>query len=109
MEEKNYLFRLSHFQEDLLHWLKSSEGIVKPAKFQKLLMHWIDGGLQDLSVSRKSTRVHWGIHVPEDSSQTIYVWLDALVNYLTVSGYPDKNHVWPPDCQVIGKDILKYK
>lgn len=108
MEEKNYLFCLSHFQEDLVHWLKSSEGVVKPAKFQKLLMHWIEAGLQDLSLSRQSTRVHWGIRVPEDSSQTIYVWLDALVNYLTVSGYPDKNHAWPPDCHVIGKDILKF-
>ncbi|KAH6939132.1 hypothetical protein HPB50_016104 [Hyalomma asiaticum] len=108
MEEKNYLFRLSHFQGDLVHWLRSSEGVVKPAKFQKLLMHWIDAGLQDLSLSRQSTRVHWGIRVPEDGSQTIYVWLDALVNYLTVSGYPDKNHTWPPDCHVIGKDILKF-
>lgn len=108
MEEKNYVFRLSEFQPDLLHWLHSSEGVVKPAKFQKLLAHWIEAGLQDLSVSRQSTRVHWGIRVPGDASQTIYVWLDALVNYLTVSGYPDPNYTWPPDCHVIGKDILKF-
>ena len=64
--------------------------------------------LPDLSVSRPSSRLHWGIPVPEDSSQTIYVWLDALINYLTVAGYPDKMANWPPNCHVIGKDILKF-
>lgn len=107
MEEKNYVFRLSRFQDDLIHWLKSP-GVVKPAKFQDLLVHWIRAGLQDLSVSRQSSRVKWGIRVPGDETQTIYVWLDALVNYLTVSGYPGPNHTWPPDCHVIGKDILKF-
>lgn len=68
--------------------------------------------MQDVSISRPSARVHWGIPVPGDAGHTIYVWMDALVNYLTVAGYPEidsekfkKN--WPPDVQVIGKDILK--
>ncbi|XP_064456610.1 methionine--tRNA ligase, mitochondrial-like [Ornithodoros turicata] len=108
MEEKNYMFKLSEFQDDLLHWLRSSESIVQPSKFQSLLKNWISAGLNDLSVSRQSSRVHWGIPVPGDDTQTIYVWLDALVNYLTASGYPDSNHMWPPDCHVIGKDILKF-
>ena len=64
--------------------------------------------LPDLSVSRPSRRLHWGIPVPDDPSQTIYVWLDALVNYLTAAGYPSKMSVWPPNCHVIGKDILKF-
>ena len=64
--------------------------------------------LPDLSVSRPSSRLHWGIPVPQDSSQTIYVWLDALINYLTAAGYPDKMEYWPPACHVIGKDILKF-
>lgn len=65
--------------------------------------------LPDVSVSRPTSRVHWGIDVPGDDSQTIYVWMDALVNYLTATGYPDKSfrEAWPPDVQVIGKDILK--
>lgn len=68
--------------------------------------------LPDISVSRPTSRVHWGIRVPEDDTQTIYVWLDALVNYLTVAGYsktPSEQFtkIWPPDVQVIGKDILK--
>lgn len=66
----------------------------------------------DLSVSRPSSRVHWGIPVPDDPSQTMYVWLDALGNYLTAAKYladeqQSFRNVWPPDLQVIGKDILK--
>lgn len=66
----------------------------------------------DVSISRPSSRVHWGIPVPNDADHTVYVWLDALVNYLTVAGYPDVTserfkNCWPPDIQVIGKDILK--
>ena len=67
------------------------------------------GDLQpDLSISRPRNRLHWGIPVPEDPKQTIYVWLDALINYLTAAGYPDTMTNWPPDCHVIGKDILKF-
>ena len=67
------------------------------------------GDLQpDLSISRPRNRLHWGIPVPEDPKQTIYVWLDALINYLTGAGYPDTMMNWPPDCHVIGKDILKF-
>lgn len=65
--------------------------------------------LPDISISRPTSRVHWGIKVPEDDTQTIYVWLDALCNYLTVVNYPEvQRGTWPPDVQVIGKDILKY-
>lgn len=78
-----------------------------------MLLDWIGKEtLPDVSVSRPSSRVHWGIKVPDDDSQTIYVWLDALVNYITVAGYPrieDEKfrRTWPADVQVIGKDILK--
>lgn len=69
-------------------------------------------GLPDVSVSRPASRVHWGVPVPGNDAQTVYVWLDALVNYLTAAGYPDVESegfrsCWPPDVQVIGKDILK--
>lgn len=68
---------------------------------------------EDLSISRPSTRVHWGIKVPDDPSQTMYVWLDALGNYLTAAKYLEEEQgrfgkIWPPDLQIIGKDILKY-
>lgn len=72
----------------------------------------IESQEEDLSISRPSSRVHWGIPVPEDPAQTMYVWLDALGNYLTVAKYASDEsghfkNVWPPDIQVIGKDILK--
>lgn len=63
--------------------------------------------LKDISISRPANRVQWGIPVPEDPSQTIYVWLDALSSYLCCNGYPNANFKWPPDVQIIGKDILK--
>ncbi|VEN35851.1 unnamed protein product [Callosobruchus maculatus] len=111
-KEENYMFKLNSFQDDLIHWLKSDENLVRPKIFHKILLDMLSNDLQDLSVSRPSSRVHWAIPVPEDDSQTVYVWLDALINYLTAAGYgKDKeafNQTWPPDVQVIGKDILKF-
>nr|KAG5701423.1 hypothetical protein BaRGS_032755 [Batillaria attramentaria] len=106
MTEENYMFRLSAFKQQLLSWLDS--GAVRPVQFEALVRDWVDD-LRDLSVSRQRERLSWGIPVPGDNAQTVYVWLDALVNYLTVAGYPDKFQPssWPPTCQVIGKDILR--
>lgn len=64
---------------------------IKPEKFEKILLGLLNEPLPDISVSRPVHRVHWGINVPNDESQTIYVWLDALVNYLTSAGYPDES------------------
>ncbi|KAJ8982120.1 hypothetical protein NQ317_002846 [Molorchus minor] len=112
-EELNYMFRLHSFQEDLKYWL-NKDGVVRPKKFQKILLDLIcnDQELPDVSISRPSARVHWGVRVPHDETQTVYVWLDALANYLTAAGYPadtlEFRKTWPPDVQVIGKDILKF-
>ena len=83
--------------------------IIKPNKFQKILRNWIEEGnvLKDLSISRPTERVSWGIPVPKDPTQTFYVWFDALSSYLSTDGYPYSNFKWPPDLQIIGKDILK--
>ncbi|KAK5644850.1 hypothetical protein RI129_006150 [Pyrocoelia pectoralis] len=113
-EEQNYMFSLSKFQQNLMDWLSKNDSVVKPKKYQKILWDMISNEeLADVSISRPSSRVHWGVKVPDDETQTVYVWLDALVNYLTVAGYPNIqnaafNGVWPPDVQVIGKDILKF-
>ena len=73
------------------------------------VLGWLeDPALPDLSVSRPAARLHWGLPVPTDPAHTIYVWVDALCNYLTAAGYPDQLAVWPPSVQVIGKDILKF-
>lgn len=104
--ENNYMFKLSHFQSDLHYWLKD-EKRVQPKQFYQQLQRWLNEDLQDLSVSRPSSRVSWGIPVPGDTLHTIYVWVDALINYLTVAGYPNAE-LWPPDVQVLGKDILRF-
>ncbi|XP_058977896.1 methionine--tRNA ligase, mitochondrial [Musca domestica] len=108
-EEKNYMFRLSNLQSEVIYWLKQG-GRVKPLKFEKILFDLLSEPLPDVSVSRPAERVKWAIPVPDDATQSVYVWLDALVNYLTSAGYPDpKFHsCWPPKVQVIGKDILKF-
>ncbi|EDW81670.1 uncharacterized protein Dwil_GK10894 [Drosophila willistoni] len=108
-EETNYMFRLSQFQDDVRHWVKQ-EARIRPAKFEKILLDTLSEPLPDVSVSRPSNRVHWAIPVPGDDSQTVYVWLDALVNYLSSLGYPNEKFAkhWPPAQQIIGKDILKF-
>ncbi|CAH0597613.1 unnamed protein product [Chrysodeixis includens] len=114
-EESNYMFRLSAFKTHLQNWLKK-DGVITPSKFQKQLQEQLadDAYLPDISVSRPASRVHWAIPVPNDEEQSIYVWLDALVNYLSVVGYPDEEALkragrpWPADVQVVGKDILKF-
>ncbi|XP_017464754.1 PREDICTED: methionine--tRNA ligase, mitochondrial isoform X1 [Rhagoletis zephyria] len=108
-EETNYMFRLSEIQENVIYWVKKG-GHVRPKKFEKILLDMLSESLPDVSVSRPANRVHWAIPVPDDETQTVYVWLDALINYLTSAGYPDKKYrkFWPPNVQVIGKDILKF-
>ena len=105
-EEENFMFKLSSLKSDLLHWLKD-EKTVQPVKFHSILKNWIEETSFDVSVSRPSSRIPWGVPVPNCPSQTVYVWLDALVNYLTVAGFPNSVS-WPPTTQVIGKDILKF-
>ncbi|XP_051514925.1 methionine--tRNA ligase, mitochondrial-like [Myxocyprinus asiaticus] len=109
MKEDNYMFRLSEFRDELLQWFRSNPKVIQPVKFQHLVLQWLEDDLPDLSVSRQKSRLQWGISVPGDPEHTIYVWLDALVNYLTVVGYP-QNHSqwWTVVHHVIGKDILKF-
>ncbi|PIC54821.1 hypothetical protein B9Z55_003915 [Caenorhabditis nigoni] len=106
IEEENYMFRLSEFREKVGEWIEKTD-VVWPLKYKSLALDSLTME-DDLSISRTRKRLSWGIPVPDDPSQTVYVWLDALVNYLTVSGYPKKKSVWPPTCQVIGKDITKF-
>lgn len=109
MKEDNYMFRLSIFRPQLLHWLKSNPSVVQPERFYQAVVQWLQEDLPDLSVSRQKSRLQWGIPIPGDPDQTIYVWLDALVNYLTVAGYPDNhNQWWNVAHHIVGKDILKF-
>ncbi|CAH2315948.1 methionine--tRNA ligase, mitochondrial [Pelobates cultripes] len=107
MSEENYMFRLSTFRPLLLRWLQTEP--VRPANFQRIVSQWLEDELPDLSVSRQRSRLTWGIPVPSDPSHTIYVWFDALVNYLTASGYPNPHLApWGPSTHILGKDILRF-
>jgi methionyl-tRNA synthetase len=111
--ETNYHFRLSAFRDNLLDFYKANPTWVVPEHRMKEVVHAVEAGLEDLSISRPYDRLTWGIRVPGDDTQTIYVWLDALVNYITKAGYPwapgrETVGGWPADCQVIGKDIVRF-
>ncbi|KAI9671568.1 MAG: methionyl-tRNA synthetase [Caeruleum heppii] len=111
--ESNYHFRLSAFKDRLLEYYQSNPRFVVPEARMKNVIQMVSAGLEDLSVSRPVERLTWGVRVPGDDDQTIYVWLDALINYLTKAGFPwtpGKEMVggWPADVQVIGKDIVRF-
>jgi methionyl-tRNA synthetase len=111
--EENYLFRLSKFQDRLLEWIGNDPSSVIPDFRRVETLNFISSGLRDLSVSRARSTVRWGIEVPEDEDQLVYVWLDALTNYLTGSGYPakqstDADWMWPADYHIMGKDIMRF-
>ncbi|KDN40177.1 hypothetical protein K437DRAFT_258764 [Tilletiaria anomala UBC 951] len=114
-EEENYKLKLSEMAPHLLQWLEQTPSPVQPHKYHAQIVAEVKAGLQDLSISRSSSRLFWGIQVPDDASQSIYVWVDALTNYLTATGYPwlgsrgdEKQSAWPADVHVVGKDILRF-
>jgi len=110
VREPNYLFRLSAFQDRLLAHYEANPDFVGPSAKRNEMLSFIRSGLNDLSVSRSSFR--WGIPVPNDPDHVMYVWLDALANYITALGYPDETTAdwafWPADLHVVGKDIQRF-
>lgn len=114
MQEENYKFRLSTFRDFLASHFTAQQDAVYPSQQRTDLLRVLNEPLEDLSISRPSSRLEWGIPVPNDSSHTIYVWIDALTIYLSSIGYPwpsgeALHHAgWPVDLQIIGKDILRY-
>lgn len=100
-------------RDRLLDFYRRNPDWIKPKVYMDDIVAQVENGLSDLSISRPSERLTWGIRVPDDDSQTIYVWLDALMNYLTYAGYPftpgrERESIWPADVHVIGKDITRY-
>ncbi|MGE4527490.1 MAG: methionine--tRNA ligase [Rhodospirillaceae bacterium] len=111
VEEPSYFFRLSAWQEPLLKFYEENPGFIMPAARRNEVLSFVKGGLQDLSVSR--TSFSWGIPVPGDDAHIMYVWLDALTNYITALGFPDTDAplykaFWPADLHMVGKDILRF-
>ncbi|KUI60810.1 putative methionine--tRNA ligase, mitochondrial [Cytospora mali] len=113
-EEKNYHFRMTALKDQLLQFYEQNPDWIVPRARMREVLDWVQNNLEDLSISRPSSRLTWGIRVPDDESQTIYVWVDALINYLTKAGFPDWTPGrefeggWPADVHVIGKDILRF-
>ena len=106
--ETNYKFRLSAFQQPLLDWLENNREVIQPSNMYDHVLAEVRSGLQDLSISRLRSRLTWGIPVPGDPQHTMYVWMDALVNYMTALGYPDMQPGWPADVHIVGKDIVRF-
>jgi methionyl-tRNA synthetase len=108
IEEENYFFRLSAFAERLLEHIARHPEFIQPDARRNEIVNVIRGGLENISVSRANAT--WGIPLPIDSSHRVYVWFDALINYLSAAGFPDAGHdaLWPADLHVIGKDITRF-
>ncbi len=111
VEEESYFFKLSKWQDPLLKFYSENQNFILPNSRKNEVLSFVKGGLKDLSVSRKSFK--WGIPVPSNKDHIMYVWLDALTNYLSALNYPDENDkmyksFWPADLHIIGKDILRF-
>ncbi len=110
VEEKSYFFRLSAYQDRLLALYSQQPDFIGPDTRKNEVVSFVKGGLRDLSISR--TTFDWGVKVPGDGEHVMYVWVDALTNYITGVGFPDEGdtnwHYWPADVHIIGKDIIRF-
>ena len=111
VEEPSYFFRLSDWEDKLLALYESNPDFIAPRSRRNEVVSFVKGGLRDLSVSRTSFK--WGVPVPGDDKHIMYVWLDALTNYITAAGYPetetgDYATYWPADLHMVGKDIVRF-
>src|SRR2546423_11099813 len=111
LEEENYFFRLSAWQDRLLAFYEANPDAIAPRSRRNEVISFVRAGLKDLSISR--TSFSWGIPVPGNPEHVVYVWLDALANYITALGYPDTENAefsnfWPSVLHVVGKDILRF-
>ncbi|NQT49291.1 methionine--tRNA ligase [Candidatus Kuenenbacteria bacterium] len=109
LSEENWYFRLSDYTDELKQKIESDEIKILPADKKKEVLSFIAQGLEDIAISRAN--VDWGIPVPFDKEQTIYVWVDALINYISAIGYPDDEKFkkfWPANVHLLAKDILKF-
>jgi methionyl-tRNA synthetase len=110
VEEKSYFFKLSAYQDRLLALYESQPDFIGPDSRKNEVVSFVKSGLRDLSISR--TTFDWGVRVPGDAAHVMYVWVDALTNYITGVGFPNENdpnwRYWPADVHIIGKDIIRF-
>ncbi|MFT4532327.1 MAG: methionyl-tRNA synthetase [Candidatus Saccharimonadales bacterium] len=111
LQEENYFFKLSKFTKQIREAIETDEFQVVPKSRKNEILGLLRDGLEDISISRPTDKITWGIPVPGDKTQVMYVWFEALINYISVLGYPDGEDFtkfWPADTQIIGKDILRF-
>lgn len=111
LEEENYFFRLSNYNEQLIKLIESDGLHIVPKTRKNEIVSLLREGLEDISISRPADKLAWGIPVPGDKKQVMYVWFEALMNYITVLGYPehdDFKKFWPANVQIVGKDIIRF-
>lgn len=111
LEEENYFFKQSVFAAQIKQAIETDALKIIPAFRKNEILAVLNSGLEDISVSRPKEKISWGLPVPGDESQVMYVWFEALMNYITVLGYPEHQNFktfWPADMQVIGKDLLRF-
>lgn len=111
VEEENYFFKLSAYTDQVRQAIESNEFVITPDRRRNEILSLLREGLENISVSRPKEKISWGIPVPGDKTQVMYVWVEALLNYITVLGYPeheDFKAFWPADVQIIGKDIIRF-
>lgn len=111
LEEENYFFRLSGYTGPVLKAIEDDTLQIVPRTRRNEIIALLKDGLSDISISRPSEKLDWGIPVPGDKKQVMYVWFEALMNYITVLGYPehkDFKDFWPANTQIIGKDIIRF-
>lgn len=111
LSEDNYYFKLSAFNEQIKQAIESGEFVITPQFRQNEILSLLESGLEDISISRPRKNLSWGIPVPNDPDHVMYVWIDALSNYITVLDYPDGENFkkfWPANVQIIGKDIIRF-
>jgi len=108
--EESWFFRLSNYQQPLLYLYATNPDFIRPESRRNEVVRFVEGGLKDLSISR--TSFDWGVPVPGSDNHVMYVWLDALTNYITGLGYPDDTELWqrywPADIHLIGKDVVRF-
>lgn len=108
-KEESYFFKLSAFEDKLLEYYEANPDFIAPKSRRNEVLSFVKGGLRDLSISRSSFK--WGVPVPEDDDHVMYVWVDALTNYISALGYPESDDFekyWPNALHIVGKDILRF-
>lgn len=111
LKEDNYFFKASAFAAQIKEAISTNQFLIIPESRKNEILSVLNAGLEDISISRPKEKIAWGVPVPGDDSQVMYVWFEALMNYITVLGYPeneDFKKFWPANVQVIGKDILRF-